>query len=133
MIYNTKNSELHLNPKFEQSFSTVRFSVRRFGFYLDKATGTGDEWACIVLVSDGISSILSDQEIVDLVRGAPDPKAGANRILAFSQELGGDDNATAIVIPLIGWGKVDGPDKTKGLREYRQRQIRKCCSDYTYI
>lgn len=83
-------------------------------------------------MSDGISSILSDQEIVDLVRGAPDPKAGANRILAFSQELGGDDNATAIVIPLIGWGKVQGPDKTKGLRALRlERQICKCFSDYT--
>lgn len=85
----------------------------------------GDEWACIALVSDGISSILSDQEIVDLARGTPDPKTAADRILAFSQELGGDDNATAIVIPLLGWGKVVGPDQTKELREYRQRQARK--------
>jgi len=85
----------------------------------------GKEWACIVLVSDGISSILSDQEIVDLARGAPDPKTAADRILGFSQDLGGDDNATAIVIPLPGWGKVDGQDQTKDLREYRQNQARK--------
>lgn len=83
---------------------------------------SGHEWAYMILVSDGISSILSDDEVVDLARGAPDPRTAANRILAFSQELGGDDNATAIVVPLAGWGKITGPDKTKELREYRQRQ-----------
>lgn len=82
----------------------------------------GKEWAFVVLISDGISSILSDDEIVDLARGASNPKIAAERILAFSEELGGDDNATAIVVPLAGWGKVQGPDKTKDLREYRRRQ-----------
>ncbi|PPQ64760.1 hypothetical protein CVT26_002704 [Gymnopilus dilepis] len=82
----------------------------------------GKEWAFLVLVSDGISSILSDAEIVDLARGANDPKSAAERILSFSEELGGDDNATAIVVPLAGWGKVVGPDSTKDLREYRRRQ-----------
>ncbi|KAF8912977.1 phosphatase 2C-like domain-containing protein [Gymnopilus junonius] len=82
----------------------------------------GRDWAFLVLVSDGISSILSDAEIVDLARGANDPKSAAERILSFSEELGGDDNATAIVVPLAGWGKVVGPDSTKDLREYRRRQ-----------
>jgi protein phosphatase PTC6 len=36
--------------------------------------------------------------------------------------LGGEDNATAIVVPLSGWGKIHGPDKTKELREYRRSQ-----------
>lgn len=81
-----------------------------------------DEWAYIVLVSDGVSSTLSDDEIVDLARDAPDPKAAAEGILSFVEELGGEDNLTAIVIPLSGWGKIRGPDKTKELREYRRRQ-----------
>lgn len=85
----------------------------------------GNEWAFIVLVSDGISSILSDQEIVDLARGAPDPKSAANRVLSFSQDLGGDDNATAIVIPLAGWRTPCEVDRTKELREYRLRQAGK--------
>jgi len=75
-----------------------------------------------VLVSDGISSELSDDEIVDLARGSPDPKTAAERILAFSEELGGEDNATAVVVPLAGWGRIEGPDKTKELREYRRKQ-----------
>ncbi|KAF9523621.1 phosphatase 2C-like domain-containing protein [Crepidotus variabilis] len=82
----------------------------------------GQEWASMILVSDGVSSILSDQEIADLTRNAPDPKVAAERIVSFSQELGGDDNATAIVVPLAGWGKTTGPDQTKELREYRQKQ-----------
>jgi len=82
----------------------------------------GRNWAYLVFVSDGVSSVLSDGEVVDLARDAPDPKSAAERILAFSQELGGDDNATAIVVPLAGWGRIQGPDATKELREYRRQQ-----------
>jgi len=82
----------------------------------------GRDWAYMVVVSDGISSTLSDDEIVDLARGAPTPKVAADRILSFSQELGASDNATAIVVPLAGWGKIQGPDKSLALREFRRQQ-----------
>ncbi|EAU92668.2 hypothetical protein CC1G_01713 [Coprinopsis cinerea okayama7 len=82
----------------------------------------GSEWAYMVLVSDGVSSMLSDDEIIDLARHAPDPRIAAQRIVSFAQELGGDDNTTAIVVPLAGWGKIEGPDNTKELREYRRLQ-----------
>ncbi|KAJ7125697.1 phosphatase 2C-like domain-containing protein [Mycena crocata] len=82
----------------------------------------GSEWAYLILVSDGISSVLSDSEVVDLARNAADPKAAAERILAFAQELGGEDNATVIVVPLAGWGKIRGPDSTQELRDYRRHQ-----------
>jgi len=82
----------------------------------------GSEWAYLVLISDGISSMLSDSEVVDLARNAPDPKTAAERILSFAEELGGEDNATVIVVPLAGWGKIQGPDSTRELREYRRMQ-----------
>ncbi|KAF8213163.1 phosphatase 2C-like domain-containing protein [Mycena galopus ATCC 62051] len=82
----------------------------------------GSKWAYMVLISDGISSMLSDSEVVDLARDAPDPKAAAERILSFAEELGGEDNATVIVVPLAGWGKIQGPDSTRELREYRRLQ-----------
>jgi protein phosphatase PTC6 len=85
------------------------------------------DWAYIVLVSDGVSSVVSDDEVVDLARNAADPKQAADRILAFAEEMGSEDNATAIVVPLAGWGKIRGPDKTKDLREYRQRQAGQPC------
>ena len=86
----------------------------------------GEEWAYMVLVSDGVSSILSDDEIVDLGRYAPDPKTAAKKILDFSQELGGEDNATVIVVPLAGWANRMGEDYTKELREYRRIQASAC-------
>ncbi|KAF9270129.1 protein serine/threonine phosphatase 2C [Marasmius fiardii PR-910] len=82
----------------------------------------GGEWAYIIMVSDGVSSLVSDDEVVDLARDAPDPKAAAERILSYVEELGGDDNMTAMVIPLAGWGEIKGPDKTKDLRDYRRKQ-----------
>lgn len=82
----------------------------------------GTEWAYLVLVSDGISVVVSDDEVVDLARGARDPRHAAEKILAYAEELGSEDNATALVVPLAGWGHVRGPDKTRDLREYRLTQ-----------
>jgi len=81
------------------------------------------QWAFMVLVSDGISSVVSDQEIVDLARGATSPKHAANRILSFAEEMSSSDNLTAIVLPFAGWGHVSGPDQTKNLRAYRSSQM----------
>ncbi|KAF8269312.1 phosphatase 2C-like domain-containing protein [Lactarius quietus] len=83
----------------------------------------GPNWAFMVLVSDGISSVVSDQEIVDLARGAVSPKHAAKRILSFAEEMGSSDNMTAIVLPFSGWGQVSGHDRTKKLREYRSSQM----------
>ena len=77
----------------------------------------------MVLVSDGISSVVSDQEIVDLARGAANPKHAATRILSFAEEMGSSDNMTAIVLPFAGWGHIGGSDQTKKLREYRSSQM----------
>lgn len=75
--------------------------------------------------------MVSDQEVVDLARHALNPKVAAERILSFSQELGSGDNGTAIVVPLKGWGKTTGPDKTKELRQYRLKQAGKPCVSRT--
>lgn len=82
----------------------------------------GDRWAYIILVSDGVSALASDAEIVDLVRSGSNPKNAAEKVLEFMDALGGEDNATVLVVPLAGWGKVEGPDRTRELREYRREQ-----------
>ncbi|TDL28693.1 protein serine/threonine phosphatase 2C [Rickenella mellea] len=83
----------------------------------------GADWAYMIFVTDGISSVLSDAEISDLARDSPDPKTAGDKILAFAEEMGSEDNATVIVLPLPGWGKIRGPDRTKELREYRRQQM----------
>jgi hypothetical protein len=76
----------------------------------------------MICVSDGISSVMTDDEVVDLARDAADPTSAAEQILAFAEEMGSEDNATVIVVPLAGWGRIRGPDSTKELRDYRRRQ-----------
>lgn len=75
-----------------------------------------------MLTSDGISSLVSHGEVNDLVRFAPTPAEGAKRVLSFAENIGSEDNATVIVIPLLGWGKPQGTDTTRELREYKQNQ-----------
>ncbi|KAI0660382.1 protein serine/threonine phosphatase 2C [Cubamyces menziesii] len=83
----------------------------------------GPKWSHITLLSDGVSSVVSDEEISDLARGALSPKHAAERILNFAEDMGGDDNMTAVIVPLAGWGHITGPDKTKEFREYRLRNM----------
>jgi protein phosphatase PTC6 len=82
----------------------------------------GKDWAFLVMITDGISSILSDQEIVDVARPEKSPEKAAHEIVSFAEELGAEDNCTALVLPLAGFGKVVGPDLTKDLREWRIKE-----------
>jgi hypothetical protein len=70
--------------------------------------------------------VLSNEEINDLIKYSPTPVRAAQRVLSFAEEMGSEDNATAIVIPLLGWGKCTGIDGTKELREYRSGQMGIC-------
>ncbi|OJT10072.1 Protein phosphatase 2C -like protein [Trametes pubescens] len=83
----------------------------------------GPKWSHITLLSDGVSSVVSDDEISDLARGAPSPKHAAERILTFAEDMGGDDNMTALIVPLAGWGRITAPDGTKELRDYRLKSM----------
>lgn len=83
----------------------------------------GDEHAFVVLFSDGIGGVLSDQEIVDLCRDAKHPQDATKAILNFAEELGSDDNCTVLVVPLRGWGRIGGEDRTKKDREKRRSQV----------
>jgi protein phosphatase PTC6 len=86
------------------------------------------EWAFIVLASDGVTSLVSDGELCGIARNAKTPKEAADAILAYAEEMGAEDNATVIVLPLAGWGNVRGPDTTKELRKYRSTQMSESCN-----
>lgn len=83
----------------------------------------GDDFAFVVCFSDGIGGVVSDQEVVDLCRGAQHPHDAAKNVLRYAEELGSDDNATVVVIPLRGWGNVGGEDRTKETREYKKSKV----------
>ncbi|KAA6412330.1 MAG: phosphatase 2c [Lasallia pustulata] len=62
------------------------------------------EGSFLVLVSDGVSGVCSDREIVDVVKEARTPEQGAKDVVAFATEVGVEgDNATCLVVRLGGW------------------------------
>ncbi|KAL6454328.1 PTC6 [Pyruvate dehydrogenase [acetyl-transferring]]-phosphatase 2 [Candida maltosa Xu316] len=88
--------------------------------------GLGGDEAFIVLCSDGVTNVLTDQEIVDIVmvnvsnKGhAATPQKCAEEVIKFVEYVGGDDNATCLVIRLSGWGKWPTIDRTGELRQAR--------------
>ncbi|WWC62777.1 uncharacterized protein I303_105374 [Kwoniella dejecticola CBS 10117] len=83
----------------------------------------GHEHSYLILLTDGLTSLLSDQELVDLIRKSFDPTRAAKTIVHFAEDLGASDNCTAIVVPLAGWGHVGGEDTTKERREWRRRRF----------
>ena len=52
----------------------------------------------ILLCSDGLSGMLSDEELRDVVTGVEDPEEAVAEIIERSNAAGGDDNITAMLI-----------------------------------
>lgn len=79
------------------------------------------EYSFIVLVSDGISGTLTDQEIVDVVKEAKTPEQGARDVVSFGTEVSREgDNATCLVVRLGGWERrSEGGVGSMGTREVR--------------
>ncbi|KAK4101885.1 protein serine/threonine phosphatase 2C, partial [Parathielavia hyrcaniae] len=80
------------------------------------------EFSFLVLVSDGVSGTLGDQEIVDVVKEARTPEEASRRVVEYATEVSGDgDNATCLVVRLGGWERRDeGGVGSLGTREMRE-------------
>lgn len=78
--------------------------------------------AFLVLVSDGISGHLEDQEIVDVVKEARTPAQAATDLVNFATETSeSGDNATGLVVRLGGWERrSEGGGGSIGTKEQRQ-------------
>lgn len=59
----------------------------------------------IILTTDGVSNVLSNQEIIDLVNQSESPKEAALLVADQALHYSSDDNVTILVIPLGAWGK----------------------------
>ena len=78
------------------------------------------------MCSDGVTNILTDQEIADIVLTHVNLKGQtvathncAEQVIKFVEFVGGDDNATCLVIRLNGWGNWPIIDRTGELRQAR--------------
>lgn len=95
--------------------------------------GLGGDESFLILCTDGVTGLLTDQEIADIVmvhvnmKGTPKatPQVGAEEVIKFVEYVGGDDNATCMVIRMSGWGHWPVKDRTGLLRQERMNDDRR--------
>ncbi|MXG90431.1 PP2C family protein-serine/threonine phosphatase [Nocardioides flavescens] len=57
----------------------------------------------LLLCSDGVSGLVDDEGIAQVLGAHPDPQEAAGALVAAALAAGGDDNATAVVVDVVGW------------------------------
>lgn len=85
------------------------------------------QYAFMVLMSDGVSGTLSDQEIVDVIKEARTPEQGSKDVVDYATQVSRDgDNATCQVVRLGGWERRNegglGSLGTKEIRDARRAE-----------
>lgn len=67
----------------------------------------------VLLCSDGITGMLDDATIAAVLDGAPDPADAAEELVAAAVAAGGEDNATAVVVDVVGWEPSSREEKSE--------------------
>lgn len=74
-----------------------------------------------VLCSDGLSGMVSDDEILHVVTAFDDPEVACRALIAMANDHGGEDNITALVLRLVDGEKDFVPRRlASSLEETRQ-------------
>lgn len=74
-----------------------------------------------VLCSDGLSGMISDEEILQVVTAFDDPEVACRSLIAMANDHGGEDNITALVLRLVDGEKEFVPRRlASSLEETRQ-------------
>ena len=56
----------------------------------------------LLLCTDGVSGLIDDGQIGEILARTSDPRDAADRLVAAAVAAGGDDNATAVVVDVVG-------------------------------
>jgi serine/threonine protein phosphatase PrpC len=67
----------------------------------------------LLLCSDGISGMIGDDEIAEVLIGADDPRDAADQLVERALAAGGRDNATAVVVDVVGWAEAAAYDANR--------------------
>ena len=74
----------------------------------------------ILLCSDGVTDLLRDAELAELLTECADPRDAADQVIAAALAAGGIDNATAVVVDVMGLaeeGTYDSRRQRESLHE----------------
>ena len=67
----------------------------------------------LLLCSDGISGMIDDDRIADVLTSVADPRDAADALVRAALEAGGRDNATAVVVDVVGLAHDDSYDSER--------------------
>jgi protein phosphatase len=56
----------------------------------------------VLLCTDGVTGMLPDDAVAGILAESPDPRDAADRLVAAAVAAGGEDNATAVVVDVVG-------------------------------
>ena len=98
-----------VNGRLAMTRSLGDFDLKGFGVISKPETSllkiNSELDAFLVLHTDGISYVMSNNDIIQLVRACSDPHQAAHALTCCAMQYGSEDNATAIVVPLRAWNK----------------------------
>ena len=98
-----------VNGRLAMTRSLGDFDLKGFGVIASPETSllkiNSEHDAFLVLHTDGISHVMSDTDIVQLVQAFNEPHQAAHALTCCAMQYGSEDNATAIVVPLRAWDK----------------------------
>jgi protein phosphatase len=75
----------------------------------------------VVLCSDGITEMIDDASLAAVLAAATDPRDAADRLVAAAVSAGGRDNATAIVVDVVGLEADSGYDSDRQRESLEQK------------
>lgn len=75
----------------------------------------------LLLCSDGISGMIDDPEITDILLASDDPRDAAERLVDAALAAGGRDNATAVVVDVVGWADLPDHDSEQQRRSLERK------------
>lgn len=75
----------------------------------------------LMLCSDGVTGMIGDARITELLRDTADPQEAALALVGAAVAAGGKDNATAVVIDVVGLGPKDSYDSATQRESLEQK------------
>lgn len=75
----------------------------------------------LMLCSDGVTGMIDDTTIGEILRSNPDPRDAADRVVAAAVAAGGKDNATAVVVDVVGLATKDPFDSARQRESLEQK------------
>jgi protein phosphatase len=75
----------------------------------------------LVLCSDGVSGMIDDETMAGILAETPDPRDAADRVVAAAVAAGGQDNATAVVVDVVGLEANDDYDSARQMESLERK------------